>query len=240
MGKPSVGRGIYAENSVVAVIVLSIFLSAFSLLMVSQYWRPEKSGAARISAFLGDTVSPAYWSECRLFLLCGCVSLLAFYVVVVADFCLPFMTGRELGGGIETTATPKIAAGIAIVTVLLLLLATHTLVSAFRKAPSDQRGSAPEVVIFSLFSCALVFILAGLLGVAWLENVRAIPASGLFNHLRSFDLARRSFAPPAALLCGDGGVPLGVVFLPPPATARRPARHGDGGEAAFLAELLVP
>ena len=43
--KPSVGRGIYAENSVVALIVLSIFLSSvFSLLMVSQYRRPEKTG----------------------------------------------------------------------------------------------------------------------------------------------------------------------------------------------------
>ncbi len=199
-GKLSVGRGIYAENSVVAVIVLSIFLSAFSLLMVSQYWRPEKRGAGLISAFLGDTASPAYWSECRLFLLCGCVSLLAFYVVVVADFCLPFMTGRALHNGIQTTATPKVAACIGMITILLLLLATHTLVSACRKAPSDQRGSAPEVVLFALFACALVFILAGLLGVTWILNVKASPASGLFNHLRSFDL-RGGLSPLLPLAC---------------------------------------
>jgi hypothetical protein len=187
-GKLSVGRGIYAENSVVAVIVLSIFLSTFSLLMVSQYWRPEKRGGGLISALLGDTASPAYWSECRLFLLCGCVSLLAFYVVVVAGFCLPFMTGRALHNGIQTTATPEVAACIEMITILLLLLAAHTLVSAFRQAPSDQRGSAPEVVLFALFACALVFILAGLLGVTWILDVKASPASGLFNHLRSFDL----------------------------------------------------
>ena len=145
------GRGIYAENSVVAVIVLSIFISIFSLLMVGQYWRPEKRGVGLISALLGDPASPAYWSECRLFLLCCCVSLLSFYVVVVADFCLPFMAGRELGSSIQTTATPKVAAGIAMVTILFLLLATWTLVSALRKAPSGQRGSAPEVVLFVAF-----------------------------------------------------------------------------------------
>ena len=41
------------------------------------------------------------------------MSLLAFYIVSWRHFCLPFMTGRELGSGIQTTATPKIAAGIA-------------------------------------------------------------------------------------------------------------------------------
>jgi hypothetical protein len=223
LGKPSVGRGIYAENSVVAVIILSIFLSAFSLLIVSQYWRPEKRGAGRISALLGDAASPAYWSECRLFLLCGNVSLLAFYVVAVADFCLPFMTGRALHSGIRTTATSIVGVVIAIITVLLLLLATHTLVSAFRHAPSDQRGSAPEVVFFALFGCGLVFILAGLLAVTWVLNVQVSPASGLFNHLRSFDL-RGGLSP----------------LLPPAATDRRPARHGDGRETAFLAEFRVP
>ena len=43
------GRGIYAENAVVALIVLSIFISGISLLMVSQYRRPEKSGAGGFS-----------------------------------------------------------------------------------------------------------------------------------------------------------------------------------------------
>ena len=187
-GKPSVGRGIYAENSVVAVIAVSICIAAVALLIVSQYWRPEKRGTSRISALLGDTASAAYWSECRLFLLCGCMSLLSIYVVVVVAFCLPFMAGRELGSSLQTTATPKIAAGIALATVMLLLLATHTLISAFRKAPRDQRGSAPEVVISALFSSVFIFILAGLLGITWIEGVKAWPASGFFVHLRSFAL----------------------------------------------------
>ncbi len=209
-GKPSVGRGIYAENSVVAVIVLSIFISIFSLLMVGQYWRPEKRGVGLISALLGDPASPAYWSECRLFLLCCSVSLLSFYIVVVADFCLPFMAGRELGSSIQTNATPKVAAGIAMVTILFLLLAIWALISALRKAPSGQRGSAPEVILFILFGCALGFILAGLLGITWFETVKDYPASGLFNHLRSFDL-RGGLSPLLPLACVTMGACLWAV-----------------------------
>ena len=48
----------------------------------------------------------------------------------------------------------------------LLLLATHALLSALRKAPSNQRVSAPEVVISALLSCAFLSILAGHLGIA--------------------------------------------------------------------------
>ncbi|HXW16401.1 MAG TPA: hypothetical protein VEN79_17970 [Terriglobia bacterium] len=183
-----IGRGIYAENSVVTVIVLSIFISAFSFLVVSQYWRPEKRGASWVSAILGDTASSAYWFDGRLFLLCCCISLLAFYVVFMVDFALPLMAARKLGGSIEANMTPKIACGIGILTILLLLLATCALTSALRKAPSDQRVSAPEVVIFALLSCAFLFILAGHLAVRWVEEVLDYPAGGFFNHLRSFDL----------------------------------------------------
>ena len=200
LGRSSVGRGIYAENSVVVLIALSISISALSLLMISQYWRPEKRGAGLISTLLGDTASPAYWSEGRLFILCCCMSLLSFYVVVVTAFCLPFMAGKVLGSSIQTTGTPKVAAVIAIMTTLLLLLATLMLVSAFRKAPAEQRGAAPEVVLFALFACALVFVLAGLLAIAWLENVKANPANGLFNHLRSFDF-RGGLSPLLPLSC---------------------------------------
>ncbi len=187
-GEPSVGRGIYAENSVVALIVLSIFLSVFSLLMVSQYQRPEKTGVVRFLTILGDTVSPAYRSECRLFLLGCCVSLLAFYIVVVTAYCLPFITGRELDAGIQTTTSSQIAAGIAGVTLLVLLLASVVMVLAFRKAPAGQRGSAPEVVTFSLFSCVLIVALTVGLGTTWISDVRQNPVDGLFTHLRSFDL----------------------------------------------------
>ena len=198
--KFSIGRGIYAENSVVAVIVLSIFICTFSLLMVSQYWRPEKRGASWVSALLGDTASPAYWYDCRLFLLCCCVSLLAFYFVVMLDFWLPFIAARKLGSSIESNMTPKIAAGIGVLTILLLLLATYALLSALRKAPSNQRVSAPEVVIFVLLSCVFLSILAGHLVVRWIEDVLAYPASGLFNHLRSFDL-RGGLSPLLPLAC---------------------------------------
>ena len=187
LGKPSVGRGIYAENAVVALIALSIVIAFVAFLIAGHYWRPERRGIGGISALLGDPASKAYWSESRLFLLCGCMSLLSIYVLVVAAFCLPFVAGRALGSSLQTTVTPKIAAGVAFVTVALLLTAVHTLFSVFRKAPRDQRGSAPEVVVFTLFGCVFVFILAGILGVSWLESVNIWPASGLFIHLRSFD-----------------------------------------------------
>jgi hypothetical protein len=198
--KFTVGRGIYAEDSVVAVIALSLFISAFSILMFNQYWRPEKRGAGRVSALLGDTASPAYWYDCRLFLLCCCVSILAFYIVVMVDFCLPFLAAWKLGSTLETIPTPKIAAGIGAFTILLLLLATSMLGSAFRKARSYQPVSAPEVVVFALLSCALLSLLTALLGVRWFEDVREYPATGLFNHLRSFDL-RGGLSPLLPLSC---------------------------------------
>jgi hypothetical protein len=200
-GKPNVGRGIYGENSVVAVITLSLLLSTFSVLIVSQYQRSgKKKGADRISALLGDTVSPAYWAEGRLFLLCCCASLLTIYVVVIADFCLPLIAGRELGSSVQTTLTPKIALFISIVTILLLLLATYTLAAAFHAAPSDLSGSAPEVVLFVLLGCVFVLILAGLLVISWIEAVKKYPASGLFSFLRSFDL-RGGLSPLLPLSC---------------------------------------
>ena len=187
-GKFSIGRGIYAENSVVAVIVLSSFISVFSILVLSQYWRPEKRGASWVSALLGDTASPAYWYECRLFLLCCCTGLLAFYVVLMADFSLPFMAAGKLSSTIEAAKTPKIAMAIGILSILLLFAATFTLISAMRKAPSNQRASAPEVLLFALLSCAFLSVLVGLLTGRWFENVVEYPASGFFVHLRSFDL----------------------------------------------------
>ena len=128
------------------------------------------------------------------------MSILAFYVVVMVAFYLPILAAWKLGGSIETIVTPKIAAAIGPFTVLLILLATSVLVSALRKAPSDQPVSAPEVVIFALLSCALLSILAGLLGARWFEDVWDYPASGLFNHLRSFDL-RGGLSPLLPLSC---------------------------------------
>ncbi|MGO8815164.1 MAG: hypothetical protein ACLQVG_10980 [Terriglobia bacterium] len=196
----SVGRGIYAENSVVAVIVFSLFVSAFSTLTFSQYWRPEKRGAGWVSAVVGDTASRAYWYDCRLFMLCCCVSLLAFYLVVMVDFCLPFLAAWKLDSTLDTMTTPKIAIGIGALTFLMLLIATVTLLLAFRKARSYQPVSAPEVVIFALLSCVLISIFAGHLAARWFEDVRDYPASGLFNHLRSFDL-RGGLSPLLPLSC---------------------------------------
>ena len=187
--KPNVGRGLYNENSVVVVIVLSLLLSTFAVLIVSQYGLAKKKKATdRISALLGDTASPAYWSESRLFLLCCCASLLTFYIVVAVDFCLPFIAGRELGRSVQTTLTPKVAMVLSLLTILLLLLATQALVAAFRAAPGGQKGSASEVTLFALLGCTLVFVLAGLLVVSWYAAVKQYPASGLFSFLRSFDL----------------------------------------------------
>jgi hypothetical protein len=187
--KPNVGRGLYNENSVVAVIILSLLLSAFSLLIISQYGpSSKKKRSDRISALLGDAASQSYWLEGRLFLLCCCASMLAFYIVVTVDFCLPLLAGRELGRSVETTLTPKVAIFVLLVTILLLLLATHALVSACRAAPSGQKGSAPEVTLFALLGLGLVFILAGFLAASWYETVKRYPASGVFSFLRSFDV----------------------------------------------------
>jgi hypothetical protein len=189
LARPTVGRGIYSENAVVAVIVLSLLLCAYSALMICEYRHPTKNGPSRLLAFLADSVSPAYWSECRLFLICSCVSLLAFYVVAVTAFGLPFIAGRELGTGIPPSATPRVALCVATVTLVLLVWATHTLVSAFRAAPAGQHGSAPEVIIATFLGCAIVFALALLLVISWIGEVRRFVASGFFNHLRSFDFA---------------------------------------------------
>ncbi len=187
--KPAIGRGIYSEYAVVAVIVLSLLLSVFCALIISEYWQPMKTRPPRSLLFLTDTVSPAYWSDCRLFLICSCWSLLAFYVVVVAAFGLPFIAGRELGTGIETTATPIVAMGIAVVTFCLLVWATCAVIIAFRAAPSGQRASAPEVIIFTFLGCVIVFALAILLAISWIGEIRQYAASAFFNHLRAFDFS---------------------------------------------------
>ena len=199
-GKLSVGRGIYVENSVVAVIVLTIGIAAFSLLIVRQYWRPERRGGRGILGLLGDPVSPAYTFECRLFLLCCCMCLLTFYILVAAAFCLPFMAGKALGVAIQTAATPKVAAAIAVTTIVVILVAIHALLSALRKTTSVQRVLAPEVALFALSGCAIAFVLAGFLGVTWIGIVRLNPASGLINHLRAFDL-RGGLSPLVPLAC---------------------------------------
>ncbi len=189
IAKPVIDRGLYSENAVVVVIALGLLLCTFSVLIISQYQRFRKvEGSNRISALLGDPASPAYWSEGRLFLLCCCASLLTFYIVVVGDFCLPLMAGRVLGSGVPTSLTPKVAVSLSLVTVLLLLLATHSLVAAFGAAPAGQRGSAAEVTLFALLGCALAFVLSGFLVISWYQTVVQYPASGLFSFLRSFDL----------------------------------------------------
>ncbi len=187
--KPAVGRGIYSEYAVVAVIVLSLLLSSFCALMISEYRHPMKTRPPRILLFLTDTVSMAYRSDCRLFLVCSCVSLLAFYVVVVVAFGLPFIAGRELGTGIQTTVIPVVALGIAIATFCLLVWATCAVVMAFRAAPSGQLGSAAEVTIVTFLGCAIVFALAILLAISWIGEVRQYAASAFFNHLRAFDFS---------------------------------------------------
>ena len=197
------GRGLYNEDAVVVVIVLSLLLSAFSVLMISQYQpSAQKRSSDRISALLGDTASPAYWSEGRLFLLCCCASLLTFYIVVMVDFCLPFIAGRELGRSVQvqTSLTPKVAIVFGGITILLLVFATQALASAFRAAPAGQRGPAREVTIFALLSCAFVFVLVVLLAVSWYRTVKEYPASGLFSFLRSFDL-RGGLSPLMPLAC---------------------------------------
>jgi len=199
--KPDVGRGIYSENAVVVVIILSLLTCLFSLLIVWQYRRPGKQrGADRISALVGDTASPAYWFEGRLFLFCCCSSLLTFYFLVAVDFCLPFIAGRELGSNVQTTLTPKVAICLEVVTILLLLLSALALVSALRALPADQKGFAPEVTLFALLGCALVFILSGLLVISWYKAVKQYPASGLFSFLRSFDL-KGGLSPLLPLFC---------------------------------------
>ncbi|MBZ5560911.1 MAG: hypothetical protein LAP13_00665 [Acidobacteriia bacterium] len=186
----NIGQGIYTEDSVVVFVILSLLLSVFSLLMVSQYQSPQKGKRGNgISVLLGDPASPSYSSECRLFLLCCSASLLAFYMIVAAAFCLPIIAGKELGLSVQPTITPQIAILLSIGTLLLLLGATHALTAAFRASPSEQRGSAPEVVLVVLLGCAFVFTLAAVLVGSWLAAVRKYPVNGLFDYLRSFDLA---------------------------------------------------
>jgi hypothetical protein len=199
--KPHVGQGLYDENAVVVVIVLSLVFSAFSVLVISQY-QPSlrKWGSERFSILVGDPASPAYWSEGRLFLLCCCASLLTFYIVVAVDFSLPFIAGRELGRSVETALTPKVAICLAGLTILLLAFAARTLFSAFREAPAGQRRSAFEVTFFALCSCTLVFVLIMFLSGSWYESVKEYPASGLFSFLRSFDL-RGGLSPLLPLAC---------------------------------------
>jgi len=201
--KPDVGRGLYNENAMVVVTVLSLLVSTFCVMVLAQYRRSgKKKATSRFSALLGDTAAHAYWSEGRLFLLCCCASLLAFYLVVAADFCLPFIAGRELGPSVEMSRTPEVAMAVAAIaiTFLLLLWATVALAAAYHASPAGQKGSALSVTLFAILALILVFVLEVSLLHSWYESVRKLPASGLFSFLRSFDL-RGGLSPLLPLSC---------------------------------------
>jgi hypothetical protein len=205
--KYNLERGLYSRSTVVAVIVVNLLLSAFSLLIISQYRRMEsKKRANRVSALLGDTVSPAYWSEGRLFLLCCCWSLLTFYIVAAVDLCLPFIAGIKLGQSARTTLTSTVALFLLLsaVTMFLLLIGIRALFAAFRAAPAVQRGSAPEVLLFVLLACVGVFIPAGLLCCSWFYTLKLNWANGLLIFFRSFDL-RSGLSPLVPLSCVAAG-----------------------------------
>ena len=190
VGKPTVGRGIYGQAAIVMVILVSLLLSTFSLLIITQYRRRGKNKVADwISALLGDPVSPAYWSESRLFLLCCCVSLVTFYILAAVDFCLPLIASRELGSSVLTILTTDVATFLFLVTILLLLWATLALLASFFAVPAAQRGSAPEVLVFVLLAFLGVIVPAILLWTSWWEAVKDYPARGLLISLRSFDLS---------------------------------------------------
>jgi len=188
IGGLNIGSGIYTENSVVVVIAASLLFSVFAVLLLAEYRRGRKYRDSRVSALVGDTTSAAYWSECRMFLLCCCASMAALYLVVAGDFFLPLFAAREAGSGVETTISVKVAMGLAGLTLLLLAAATYTMATAFRTAPSDQRGSAPEVVLFVYVACSFGILLSGFLVNRRFAAVRAYPANGLFDYLRSFNL----------------------------------------------------
>ena len=190
VGNPTVGGGIYGQASVVIVIVLSLLLSAFSLLIIIQYRHIRKNrGAGWISTLVGDPVSPAYRSEGRLFLVCCCGSLLTFYVLVVVDFCLPLVASRELGSSVLAILKTNVVAFLFAVTILVLWWATLALLVAFFAVPAAQRGSAPEVLVFVLLAFLGVGVPAAGLWISWLSAVADYPARGLLICLRSFDLS---------------------------------------------------
>ena len=206
-GKYNLDRGLYSRSTVVAVIVVNLLLSAFSLLIISQYRRMKsKKRANRVSALLGDTVSPAYWSEGRLFLLCCCWSLLTFDIVVAVDLCLPFIAEMKLGQNVRTALTSTVAMFLLLsaVTMFLLLVGTRALLAAFRAAPAVQRGSAPEVLLFVLLACLGVSIPAGLLCYSWFYTLKLNWANGLLIFFRSFDL-RSGLSPLVPLSCVAAG-----------------------------------
>ena len=206
-GEYNLDRGLYSRSTVVAVIAVNLLLSAFSLLIIRQYRRRRnRKSPNRVSALLGDTVSPAYWSEGRLFLLCCCWSLLTFYIVVAVDLCLPFIAGIKLGQSARTTLTSTVALFLLLsaVTIFLLLAGIRALFAAFRAVPAVQRGSAPEVLLFVLLACLGVSVPAGLLCYSWFYTLKLNWANGLLVFFRSIDL-RSGLSPLVPLACVAAG-----------------------------------
>ena len=201
--KPTAG-GVYTATSVFAVVVMSLFLTAFSLLVIRLYLparlvRPPPC-ANWFARVLGDPVSPQYWVQSRLYLLTCCMSLLSFYLLVLAAFALPRIAAWKLGIHIEFPGWVWLVTGILGMALAAQFGAIAFMAHKFWTAPR-QRAKFPievEVVILS-GSAAGLFLSLYLVG-SWLRTALQYPPEGFFLHLRAFSLGS-GLSPLVPLFC---------------------------------------
>jgi hypothetical protein len=201
--KPT-ARGVYTAASVFTVVVISLFLTAFSLLVIRQYlpaglFRPPPC-ANWFARALGDPVSPQYRVQSRLYLFTCCMSLLSFYLLVLAAFALPSIAAYKLGIQLEFPGWVWLVTGILGIGLAAQLGAIAFLAQAFWTAPGQKTKFPMEVKVVILSGSAAGFFLALYLVGSWLRTAWQYPPEGFFLHLRAFSL-RSGLSPLVPLFC---------------------------------------
>ncbi|MGH9431435.1 MAG: hypothetical protein ACRD3T_07815 [Terriglobia bacterium] len=201
--KPT-ARGVYTPEAVFAVVVMSLFLSALSLLLIRQYVPTTLLKPAGRSNWLarqmGDPVSPQYRPQSRLYLFAACVALVSFYLLVLAAFSLPGIAAFRLGLNVEFPGWPSLVICILAIGVATQIGAIAVLGHALWTAPLQQTRLPLEVRAVILSGSLAGLFLALYLAGSWLRTAWQSRSEGFFVYLRAFDLGS-GLSPLVPLFC---------------------------------------
>ena len=195
--------GIYTEGSVATMILLSLAFGGFELLIHIQYSEARDShptGATWISRLLGDTVTIEYQSQCQLFLMASCLSMLMVYIVAVTAFWLPQIAAIRLDLQRMQFGLLVFMALISVPAMVALAGAVYRLAAAFLAMPAETRLVDAKALLMFTFGCFAVLTFVVLLVGSWANGVSKQPANAFFIYFRTFSL-RSGLCPLVPLLC---------------------------------------
>jgi hypothetical protein len=192
---PPTARGVYTVASTFGVGVAGLLLIALSVLVIRQYLpagiiaRPGRLDW--FGRLLGDPVSTHYCAQSRLYLLAACVSLLNFYLLLVAAFLLPKIAACRLGIALDSPYGMTLSLIILAVGLVTQCIAIALLTRAFWKSPHKEAGLSREVkgmvsAGFAVSLAAVLYLDGYWFHTAWLGSPYS--SNAIFIHVRAFSV----------------------------------------------------